>query len=84
MPYIRKEKREKFSKVIEALRNAQPENAAELNYLFSMIAAGYTKADFTYQRINDVIGALEGCKQEIYRRQAAPYEDKSIVNNGDL
>jgi len=31
-----------------------------------------------------VIGALEACKLEFYRRAVVPYEDKKIKENGDV
>jgi len=37
-----------------------------------------------YQTFNDIIGALEGCKQEFYRRMVAPYEEQKIQANGDV
>lgn len=57
----------------------------QLNYLITMACDSYFKrmgAD--YQRINDVIGALEGAKMEFYRRIAAPYEDEKMATNGDV
>lgn len=37
-----------------------------------------------YQAINDVIGALEGCKLEFYRRLVSEYEDGKAATNGDV
>ena len=37
-----------------------------------------------YENFNAMIGALECCKQEYYRRIIAPYEDKKIEENGDV
>jgi len=37
-----------------------------------------------YQNINDLLGALEGAKLELYRRVAAPYEDEKVESNGDV
>jgi hypothetical protein len=39
---------------------------------------------FNYQVINDIIGALEGAKMEFYRRVVIPYEDRKIIENGDV
>lgn len=78
MPYIEKEKREE----IEAGRMA--ETAGELNYIFSRVCLDFLGTAPNYQRFNDVIGALEGCKLEIYRRLVAPYEDYKIKTNGDI
>ena len=38
----------------------------------------------SYARINEVVGVLEAVKLELYRRMAAPYEDKKLKENGDV
>ena len=55
-----------------------------LNYVVTRIADGLIGDDLKYGKVNDVIGALECCKMELYRRLAAPYEDKKIEGNGDV
>jgi hypothetical protein len=83
MPYIKQEDR-------NALGNRDPKNAGELNYLLTQIVLEYlignkeTNYNANYQRYNDAMGALEGCKLELYRRAIAPYEDKKIQENGDV
>jgi hypothetical protein len=42
------------------------------------------KAGLSYKNINQAIGALECAKLELYRRVAAPYEDKKALINGDV
>lgn len=37
-----------------------------------------------YETINNIIGALECAKMEMYRRVAIPYEDKKAAEHGDL
>ena len=61
-----------------------PQNAGELNYKLTKICLDFLGKDYRYQDINDVIGALEGCKLEIYRRLVGPYEDTKIEENGDV
>lgn len=62
-----------------------PHNAGELNYVFTRISLDYIKRfGENYQHWNDVIGALEGAKLELYRRYIAPYEDQKIQQNGDI
>lgn len=61
-----------------------PSNAGELNYVFTRIAENYLKCGDSYQKFNDIIGALEGCKLELYRRVVSPYEDTKIKENGDV
>lgn len=78
MPYITQERR-------EALVNTLPETAGELNFRLTLLVAEYIeRKGLNYQHINDVVGALEGAKQEFYRRVAAPYEDMKIKQNGDV
>jgi hypothetical protein len=78
MPYIKIDDR------LALATGDKPQNAGELNYLFTMIADEYLSQGKSYQRINDIIGALEGAKLELYRRVAAPYEDTKIKENGDV
>ncbi len=59
--------------------------AGELNYIFTSVANEYLeRMGKNYSHYNDVIGALECCKLEMYRRAIAPYEDTKIAENGDV
>lgn len=80
MPYIKQDLREYL------LRGNLPSSAGELNYCLTQICRGYLQeADLNnYQGFNDVVGALESCKLEFYRRVVSPYEDKKIIENGDV
>ena len=79
MPYIKQSDREKF-KILGI-----PETAGQLNYLFTKISLSYIDSkELSYQLYNDVIGALEGCKLELYRKQISDYEDKKIIENGEI
>ena len=61
------------------------ETPGELNYLFTKLCLNYIRNNgASYQHYNDVIGALESCKLEMYRRAVAPYEDTKIKENGDV
>lgn len=55
----------------------------DLNYLFSSILMR-TGGEINYNKIAMITGVLENVKQEFYRRVAATYEDKKIVQNGDI
>ena len=91
MPYIKGDKRECLSVAIEesltALRELEsddPDNsmAGNINYLFtSILNKVYTSN--RYDEINEAVGVLECCKLELYRRVAAPYEDRKCIENGD-
>lgn len=45
---------------------------------------GETNPVMTYGDHNEIVGMLECAKMEFYRRNTAPYEDKKIVENGDV
>jgi hypothetical protein len=76
MPYI------KFSQRAHSLVN--PENAGELNFAITSLIKTYLGETPNYQRFNDVLGALEGAKLELYRRKVGPYEDIKIAENKDV
>lgn len=61
------------------------QTAGQLNFCFTMLALDYleTKGE-NYQTYNDILGALEGAKLELYRRRIELYEDKKISENGDV
>ena len=80
MPYIDPIRRVKLLEFKE-----QPQNAGELNFLITHLISNYLSFKREkYQTYNDIIGALEGAKLEIYRRKIAPYEDKKMKDNGDV
>ena len=55
----------------------------DINYVFSRVLGG-VMGDVSYSKIALITGVLENIKQEYYRRVAGPYEDKKIVENGDI
>lgn len=84
MPYIKKDERKAIDEVAEfALKRVH--TPGQLNYLLSKILVLYLKLETPcYQTYLEVIGTLECVKLELYRRSAAPYEDKKKKENGDL
>jgi len=59
--------------------------AGQFNYALNQLISIYIEQnDFNYQTSNDIIGAMECAKLELYRRLVAPYEDKKILQNGDV
>jgi hypothetical protein len=78
MPYIKKEDRDRLD-----FFNS-PKTSGELNYIFTSHILQYINVKGeSYQTYNDIVGALECCKLELYRRKISPYEDKKIHENGD-
>jgi len=86
MPYTKIENRKKFKAVLFPFLVSAELNrlsAGDLNYLFTAIIDRQLK-DANYARMNEIVGALECCKQEFIRRKLNPYEDKKIAENGDV
>jgi len=80
MPYIKQEDRD-----VILNRTRDPRTAGELNFLFTDLINRYlTENGVCYQSFNDIVGALEGAKLEVYRRLVAGYEDKKIIENGEV
>lgn len=79
MPYIKQEDR------VSLYPSRRVNTPGELNYLISVVCREYIEDhDLSYKTINDLIGAIEGAKLELYRRVASPYEDLKIEENGDV
>lgn len=79
MPYIIQERRDAI------LAGAKPRDAGELNFAISVLVDNYLKdKGIKYEHLNEVIGAMDCAKLELYRRVAAPYEDEKIKQNGDV
>ncbi|MEE9312413.1 MAG: hypothetical protein V3V10_08385 [Planctomycetota bacterium] len=85
MPYIKQEQREQLDTYIDSLLDALPDEqfAGNFNYIITRLADGLLQRQKNYARINEIIGALECAKLELYRRVAGPYEDTKITENGD-
>jgi len=87
MPYIKEEdrKRLEFYCDLNGDLDVKIKTSGELNYLFTIIALTYLEQNGkSYQRINDILGALDGASKEFYRRVAVPYEEEKITLNGDV
>jgi hypothetical protein len=80
MPYITQERRKAI------LAGAKPQDPGELNFAITVLVDSYLqgKGGIRYSHLNEVIGAIDCAKLELYRRVAAPYEDEKIAENGDV
>lgn len=82
MPYINEKDRKT---ILEGIYH--PETPGELNFIITKECLAYlnnTDDKISYQRYNDIIGALEACKLEFYRRSVSVYENEKIKENGDV
>ena len=77
MPYIHQSERD----ILDTIKAMSP---GQLNYLITRQVRNYLGAAYSYRDLNEVIGVLECVKLELYRRVAAPYEDKKMKENGDV
>lgn len=96
MPYIKQEDRRKFrikslkiepNKHVDLVKSvgSKIENAGDFNYFVSMLCKEYIeKHGKRYQYMNDLMGALEGIKLELYREMIGPYENEKITENGGV
>lgn len=80
MPYIAPKDRERLE------GGGRPATAGELNYAITRLVDDYLvrKGGLRYGHLNEVMGALECAKLELYRRLAVPYEDRKIEEAGDV
>lgn len=80
MPYIDPADRDE----LEPHSNREALTPGELNYQITCLVDAYLVANVSYESINEVVGALECSKIEVYRRLAVPYEDHKRELNGDV
>ncbi len=90
MPYIKKSDRlriefcsEDINAITRLIKTIETEG--DLNYVITRLCQEFLdKKGEKYSVYNTIIGALECAKLELYRRKIAIYEEKKIVENGDL
>ena len=84
MPYIEKKRRKELSSPSNFTMGVA-HDVGELNYKITCLVDDFiSRKELKYSEINSVIGVLECAKMELYRRIAAPYEDKKCEENGDV
>ena len=92
MPYLKPDFREEMTREINfnqvegyfaALKF--PYFLGALNYaVFSIVKKWLEKNGTRYVYLAGIVGTLTCCISEIYRRIASPYENKKIIENGDV
>jgi len=80
MPYIKPEHRKVYDPFIHLLPVNKATPAGELNYLITKILLETQPT--SYAEYNTLIGVLECCKLEFYRKAVAVYEEEKIKQNG--
>lgn len=88
MPYIKQEDRYKIvdgGPENKRINCESIETAGELQYAMAVMFKSYMqRKGLNYQHCNDILGALAGAQMEFYRKMVAPYEEKKIIENGDV
>lgn len=84
MPYIKQEDRPQIDEIVNRLEGVNLDDG-KLNYTLTKSVLVYLKQKgVRYATYNDIVGALECCKLELYIRKIRPYEDTKITENGDV
>ena len=92
MPYIKQNFRDSIDKELDALaekiKQVHEDNPKQtrdglINYALTRMLNNIY-ADARYHDMNEIIGVLECCKLEYYRKLIAPYEDQKEHENGEV
>ncbi len=85
MPYLKTQQKEYFGDILKALNHSHISDGGELNFVLTEVVKQYLLTHpKKYDTFNTVVGSLESCKLELYRRLIAPYESEKIASNGDV
>jgi len=85
MPYITQEEKEIIDSGLENISASIMDNPGDLNYAIHQVVAEYIRQNHeSYRTYNDIMGALEGVKLELYRRLVGKYEDGKKGVHGDV
>ena len=83
MPYIKDEnnRRGQLDSIVRLMQTLRVSPKGDLNYILFKFAKTIVPS---YNNYKELIGELDCCAKEIYRRLVAPYENKKIIENGDV
>jgi len=85
MPYIEKGRKEIFNKHLEGLMDSSHIVKGDLTYCIFKIGLEYMKSrDVNYQNLSDCVSAMNDSANEFRRRFLDVYEDRKILENGDI
>jgi len=82
MPYITQNLRPPMNTVVDQMVRAGVQVDGDLNYILFKYCKNHVKP--SYNNYKNFIGELNEAAEEIRRRILAPYEDKKIIENGDV
>lgn len=87
MPYIRQKNREYYENTLSELiklLGMKGWQAGEVTYVVYCIVLNWFSASPGYRTICAIRGMLSGVLSEFDRKEAFPYEDEKIKENGDI
>src|SRR5438045_3727129 len=85
MPYLNGLRKTWLEPIDSRISTCDLQAPGDLNYLFTRLYLRYLRnKGESYQSYNDIVGALECCKLELYRRLVGHYEDEKREANGDV
>lgn len=88
MPYITPKEREPYllhlEEIVAQLPVGEEALAGHLNFCISYMMNRLFEERHRYVRVNTLMGAIEGAKQEFYRLHVIPYEEEKRKENGDV
>ena len=84
MPYINQNRRDELDPLMKELAETIG-TPGEMNYTMTRLIHKYIQ-DYgeSYDAYNSMVGVLECCKLELYRRKVVIYENQKIEQNGDV
>lgn len=84
MPYIKEEQRKILDPKVEDLSDFIT-NGGKINYCIVKLCLSFVQFEGeNYENYAECLAAIEGAKQELYRKHIAPYEDKKEQENGPI
>lgn len=82
MPYIKPRKRLIMDKVVDFMNEVGVKIDGDLNYILFAFCVRYIEP--SYNNYKNFCGELRQCATEIERRLLGPYENRKIIENGDV
>ena len=82
MPYINTDRRMELAYILSRMEMANVKADGDLNYILFAYCKRHVEP--SYNNYKNYIGELRQCATEIERRLLGPYEDKKILESGDV
>lgn len=82
MPYIKQNDRSSMDQIVDLMDVWNVQADGDLNYILYAFCKRHVNP--SYNNYKNFCGELRQCATEIERRLLGPYEDKKIIENGDV